>query len=239
MRIPDKENIYTKEQVENIILDVSKTTISDVAIHKRINKMIAFGKLSRVGNGRYAFVGKRKFDYAIAHDVSVDVLNKLEKRFGKNVRFVIYESTILNMFLNHLIVRPTVIVEVEKDVAETVFWFLKEEGFGNVLLNPSEDENYLYNPYDGTGIIVKPMVSKAPIDHKRHKITIEKLAVDIVCDRTLNMFYEGAEISPMVEDILRNYAIKFDSVRNYAKRRHGFDKFIQYVPKELKGAFHD
>ena len=239
MEVINKEKIYSKEELTYIILNSSKKDISDVAIHKRINKMIISGELVRVGNGQYAFTNKKKFDYSITSDASLNILNKLEERFDKSSRYIIYESTLLNIFLNHLIGRPTIIVEVEKDLVELVFWFLKEEGFKNVLLNPSENENYIYNPYDGSGIIIKTMVSKSPIYNKHHKITIEKLVVDIVIDKTLNMFYEGAEIPYMVEEILRNYAVKFDSIRNYAKRRHCLDRFIKYVPEELKGVFYD
>ena len=234
-----KETIYSKKQIEELILGSSKTRISDVSIHKRINKMIASGELYRIGSGQYAFEKKAKLDYSLGYEASMQALDKLKGRFGKGARFIVYESTLLNLFLNHLITRPTVIVEAERDLAETAFWLLKEEGFKSVLLNPSEEENYRYNPYDGSGIIVKAMVSKAPIDGKRHRTTIEKLLVDIVCDKTLGMFYEGAEVPCMVEYILQDYAVRLDSVRNYAKRRHCLDKLIECVPQEWKGAFPD
>ena len=32
--------------------------------------------------------------------------------------------------------------------------------------------------------------------------------VDIVCDKTLHMFYEGAEVPRMAEDILKENAVK-------------------------------
>ena len=234
-----KEKIYSKEQIKSIILGSSNANISDVAVHKRINKMISLGKLFRVGNGQYAFLDKQKFDYSLTNGLSLDVLDKLVNHFDKTAEYIIYESTLLNRFLNHLIARSTVIVEAEKDLVESIFWFLKEKDFKNVLLNPSENENFIYNPYDGSGVIVKTMVSKSPIDNKRHKTTIEKLVVDIVCDKRLNMFYEGAEIPHMVEDILTDYVVKIDSVRNYAKRRNCFDKFMKYVPDGLEGAFND
>lgn len=237
MEITIKDKTYSKDEIRNIVFQQSQNEISDVALHKRINKMIDSGELSRVGNGQYVFVSKKKFDYLIAYDVSVDILNKLENRFDNTAKFIIYESTILNLFLNHLIGRPTIIVEVEKDLVETAFWYLKESGYQNVLLNPNENENYIYNQYDGKCIIVKTMVSQSPIDNKHHVTTIEKFIVDIVCDKTLNMFYEGAEIPNMIEDILNNYAVKYDTVRNYAKRRHCLDRLIKYVPEELKGAF--
>lgn len=239
MEVNIKEKQYSKEQIKSIILDSSKGNISDVAIYKRINKMIASGELSRVGYGKYVFSNKKKFNYLLSNNASLEILNKLESRFEKGSKYIVYESTILNMFLNHLIARTTVIVEAEKDLVESMFWFLKEEGFKNVLLNPTENENYIYNPYDGSGVIIKTMVSKSPIDNKHHKITLEKLVVDIVCDKTLSMFFEGAEIPLMVEDLLMNYAVKYDSVRNYAKRRHCFEKFLRCVPDELKGVFND
>lgn len=31
------------------------------------------------------------------------------------------------------------------------------------------------------------------------------------------MLYDGAEVQRMVEDILKNYAAMFDSIRNHAK----------------------
>lgn len=239
MEVDNKENIYLKDQIKNIIIDSSPKKISNVTIYKRINKMIALGELSRVGNGQYVFVNKAKFDYKIGLNNSLSVVNKLNEKLDKSAKYVIYETTLLNMFLNHLIGWPTLIVEVEKDLVDSVFWFLKDEGVNNVLLNPTENENYMYNPYDGSGVIVKKMVSKSPIDNKNHKIKIEKILVDIVCDKTLNMFYEGAEIPHMVEDILDKYTVKYDTVKNYAKRRHYYDRFIKYVPEKLKGVFRD
>lgn len=231
-----KDKIYSKEEIRNIIFQQSHNEISEVALHKRINKMIDSGELSRVGNGRYIFTSKKRFGYINAYEISLDILNKLKNRFDNSAKYIIYESTILNLFLNHLIGHPTTIVEVEKDLVETVYWFLKESGYQNVLLNPNENENYTYNQYDGKCIIVKTMVSQSPINNKQHTTTIEKLLVDIVCDKTLNMFYEGAEIPSMVEDILNKYAVKYDTVRNYAKRRHCLDRLINYLPEELKGA---
>ena len=239
VEVSEKETVYSKKELTRILLNSSPTAISDVAIFKRINKMIAKGELSRVSNGLYVFSQRRRFSYSIESKDALGVLDLLQKRFDKSAKYIVYESTILNMFLNHLIANSTIIVEVEKDLLESTFWHLKENGYQNVLLNPSEHENYIYNPYDGSGIIVKAMVSQSPIDNKHHAITIEKLIVDIVADKTLNMFYEGAEVPSMVEDILSNYAVKFDSVRNYAKRRHCLDRFIDYAPDDLKGVFYD
>jgi|GEM_PF-1434191 len=234
-----KEKIITKSELTNKICSGLASPISGVAIHKRINKMLKERKLARIGRGRYIEIKKHYFSYTLQRDVANDVLKVLQSHLHFTAKYVIYETSLLNLFLNHLIARSTIIVEVEKDLTHSVFWLLKDNGFSCVLLNPNSDENYFYNSYDGSGIIVKTMVSKAPIDNKNHRITIEKLMVDMVCDKTTNMFYEGAEIPNMLEDIVDSYAIKFDSVRNYAKRRHCLDRFIDHLPDEMKGLFND
>ena len=235
MKKGNKENIYSRKELTKIIS--KESCLCSSAIYKRINKMIAYRELVRIANDQYVFSNKKIFDYSIVSNVSLKVFDKLKTKLDKGAKYIIYETTLLNMFLNHLIGKSTIIVEVEKELLESVFWFLKEEGFKYVLLNPAENDNYIYNSYDGSCIIIKSLISKSPIDNKSHKTTIEKLVVDIVCDKTLNMFFEGAEISYMVEEILNNYAVKFDSVRNYAKRRHSLDRFVNHVPEELKETF--
>ena len=94
---------------------------------------------------------------------------------------------------------------------------------------------YKYN----SSIIIKNMVTKSPIRLKEHKITIEKLIVDIVCDNLLNQFYEGAEKQFMIKEIFDKYAVKYDSIKNYAKRRRAFDELLKYIPKEERSHFND
>ncbi len=68
-------------------------------------------------------------------------------------------------------------------------------------------------------------------------MAIEKLLVDLVSDKTLNMFYEGAEIPLMLDEIFHCYSLKLDSVRNYAKRRHCLDKLVACLPDNMKDMF--
>ena len=156
----------------------------------------------------------------------------MKNTYSKDFEYVIYEvNIVLNQFLNHLIISPTTIIEVPKLFMEHVFNSLKEYGFKNVLINPTKDELYRYKEVNT--IIIRPLISKAPINKLERKITIEKLTIDIICDPLLHCFYEGAEINNMVEDIFLHYKVKYDTLRNYAKRRHlllnELDKFLKYA----------
>ena len=152
----------------------------------------------------------------------------MKNHYSLDLEYTIYETNIvLNIFLNHLLAHSTIILEVPKTFMEHVFFSLKENGFKNILLDPSEDDLYRYSE-DNT-IIIHQLISKAPINKKERKITIEKLIVDIICDPLLNCFYEGAEIGNMVEEILLNYKVRYDTLENYAKRRHAFSKLMKYI----------
>lgn len=237
MEKTEKIRTLTKEEMRNIV--TGGIAISNAATYKRINKMISDGKISRVATGQYTLDSKERFSYSLESKTANKVFNCLTKKLNKSANFIVYESTLLNLFLNHLIANSTVIVEVEKDLLEQIYWLLKDEGFKNVLLKPDENENYIYNPFNGEGVIVKSLVSKSPINKKEHKTTIEKLVVDIVIDKTINMFFEEAEKKDVVSNIFEKYAIKFDSVRNYAKRRHSLDRFLDYVPVKYISLFYD
>ena len=235
MKNKDEIKTYTKEEIEQHVLKEAGKEMNEAAIYKRINKLLDSGVLVRIGQGLYCFSDKRKYDYSFEEPISYQVLDVLNKSFPNNLEYIVYESTILNEFLNHLLAHSVTIIEVPKNYAEDIFWALQESGFKDVMLNPTSDERYKYNP----SIIIKNMVTKAPIKLKEHKITIEKLVVDIICDNLLNQFYEGAEKQRMIKEIFDKYAVKYDSVKNYAKRRKAFDELIKYIPKEERSYFDD
>ena len=235
MKKKDEIKTYTKEEIEQHVLKEAGKEMNEAAIYKRINKLLDNGTLVRIGQGLYCFSDKKKYDYSFEEPISYQVLDILKKAFPDNLEYIVYESTILNEFLNHLLAKSATIVEVPKIYAEDVFWKLQEYGFKDIMLNPTDDDRYRYSP----SIIIKNMVTKAPIRLKEHKITIEKLIVDIVCDSLLNQFYEGAEKQHMIEEIFDKFAVKYDSVKNYAKRRKAFDELIKYVPREERSYFDD
>ena len=226
---------YTKKELEAFILKEAGKKMNEAAVYKRINKMIDNGLLVRVGQGLYCFSDKPRYDYSFKESSSYVVFDLLKASFPDNLDYVVYETTILNEFLNHLLARSITIIEVTKNYAEDLFWTLKDQGIKDIMLNPTSDERYKYNP----SIIIKNMVTKAPIRLKEHKITIEKLVVDIICDNLLNQFYEGAEKQSMIEEIFGKYTVKYDSIKNYAKRRRIFDELIKYIPKEERNYFDD
>ena len=88
-------------------------------------------------------------------------------------------------------------VEAETSATESVFYFLKDNGYKNVFLNPDENllERYIYEQKET--IIVKTLVSKAPIK-KEKNINIpaaEKILVDLFIDMKLFAPFQGSELT--------------------------------------------
>ena len=78
--------------------------------------------------------------------------------------------------------RFLLLVDVEAVATESVFYFLKDEKYKNVFLNPDENTLERYINEERESIIVKPLITKAPLE-KEEKIatpSLEKILVDIL-----------------------------------------------------------
>ena len=224
----------TKKQLSKAIQMEAGKPINDSSFFARLKKKTESGELVRIGKGVYAKSNLPVFDYELFSQAAKDVHVFLMGEYLGRIEFAVYEVTILNRFLNHLIAGSTTIVDVPKGFCENIFYALQDRGFRNVLLNPTEDENYRYNHNDGETIIVKGTSSRSPIDRKMGKVLLEKLLVDIVSDKRLRYFFEGAETGPAVEEIVTSYSLDYAKVRTYAKRRGCYEKLLQYIPEEVR-----
>lgn len=231
-----KDKIYTLDELKKLYFD-SHVGKSKIAFYKAINKMIENGKIVRLERGFYCASKKKNIlDTNLYYDESIKLKSFLINRYGNDFEFIIYENTILNQFLNHLLAKTKIIVEVPKTYVEDVFFEIRNSNlFKSVLLNPNGEELYHYG--DNCTIVVRPYISKAPIDLKQHSTTIEKLFVDIVCDRFLNSFYEGAEVPFMLNNIIEDYTLRYKTIVSYAKRRNAYENLLKNIDNDKKEFF--
>lgn len=235
--VVNNEFIYSTKDLINLILKDNPSYKSS-SLYNKIEEMENNGEITRVGKNQYVFSRRKSFNYELETNIAKKVDRLIRSNYSSDFEYVIYETTTtLNQFLNHLINRNAIILEVNKFFLDHVFNTLKEIGFKSILLNPNKEDVFRYIEDDS--IILLPLISKAPINKKNKRITIEKLAVDMICSTTLNCFYEGAELSNVIEDILFNYKVRYDTLRNYANRRHALDKLKELVPSSTKEMFNE
>lgn len=122
------------------------------------------------------------------------------------------------------------LIEVDKDATQSVFYFLKENKF-SVFIEPSKDLIEKYIPDEKETLIVKTLVSEAPIQtiNKIDTATIEKMLVDIYCDDILFAAQQGSEMRTIFHEALRKYIVNENRMLRYADRRRKKDGFYQYL----------
>ncbi len=127
-------------------------------------------------------------------EIQKKIYTKIEKQFP-TLKQCIWTTKILNEFMLHIPSKSITILQVEKNALEPVYEFLKEQNFRNVYIEPEEKEIQRYIYETETAIILQSLISKAPTQ-KIKKITtttIEKVIVDLYCDKKLFDAFQGSE----------------------------------------------
>ena len=145
--------------------------------------------------------------------------------------FVIFESVLLNEFLNHQIAQNTIYIQVERDISSFIFNELQEELSGGVLYKPSKRE---FDRYWTKGcLVVLDLVSQAPLSmEKPHSITAEKLLVDIVSEKSISATFSPSELPDIFRSMINGYKLDLTRMNRYAGRRGRAEEIQNYIGGE-------
>lgn len=123
-----------------------------------------------------------------------------------------------------------ILVEVDKDAAQSVFFYLKEHKTP-VFIEPTEDLIEKYFPNQQETIIVKSLVSEAPLQtiNNINIPTIEKILVDIFCDDIIFAAQQGSEMKTIFLEALSKYTVNESRIMRYADRRRKKESFREYL----------
>lgn len=202
--------------------------IKQTTINWRVYTLIEMGVLSRIGRGKF-ILGRTKVFHPEITTKLKSVYNKLMKEFPY-VEICIWNTSILNEFMKH---QPGVfyfIIEVEKDVTQSVFYFLKELKLP-VFIEPTRDIIEKYLPIDKEAFIIKPLVSESPTQTVNGitTISIEKLLVDIFCDDVVFSAQQGSEMRTIFNEAFSKYTVNLSKMLRYANRRRKKEPFEEYL----------
>lgn len=158
------------------------------------------------------------------------IYSKLEKQFP-SLKLCIWSTKIANEFMLHVPVKFITILQVEKEAIEPVYQFLKDQKFQNVFIDPEEKEIERYIFENETAIVLLPLISKSPTQKvkKVETITLEKLIVDLYCDKKLFAAFQGSEFIHIVNNAFKRYSIDFTKLFHYAKRRSKETELLEFL----------
>jgi hypothetical protein len=116
-----------------------------------------------------------------------------------------------------------------------VFQYIKDSN-SSTFLEPAEKVMEEYVLPSKSPIIVKPLISEAPVN-VQGEITLpslEKILVDIVSDKDMFYFIQGSEIINIYKNASEKYTINYDRLYRYAKRRNSYDE-IKSIFDQING----
>lgn len=208
---------FTKKELKNFYEERDKN-LSKNNINWHIHQLIETNIIRRIGHGKYQ-LGKTEIFIPPLHPKEVELGQKLITKFP-SISYCLWDSTILKTFTQHLSYASFQILEVEKDVIEAVFHFLKTIN-KNTFLKPTSQliENYILDLEDA--LILLPLVTEAPTQKVQSvsTITLEKMLVDLLSNKKLFYYYQGEEISFIFQRAFDNYTVNESRLLRYAGRR--------------------
>jgi hypothetical protein len=201
--------------------------IPDGTIKWRIHDMVNSGFISRVGRGLYQLGAGS--DYVPDLSPRVLKISKFLKKQFPLISFCVWDSGQLNEFAQHLSSYHFILVDIEREVAESVYFKLKEE-FKGVFLRPSETLLNNVLPDFQLPLIIRYLVSESPLSEKANMpiVTIEKLLVDVFCDPEFD-YLVGSEQRAIFSNAYYKYTVNENKLLRYAGRKGKKEQIEKYI----------
>lgn len=186
------------------------------------------GVLNRIGRGKFE-TGKGKNYIPEITPKLKSLYSKLKKEYPY-LEICIWNTSALNEFMLHQSGNFYVMVEVEKEATQSIFYFLKEANY-SVFIDLTNDILDKYLPNNKDSIIITSLVTEAPTQTINGVITtsIEKMLVDIFCDEVIFSAQQGTEMRTIFKEAISKYTVNESRMLRYADRRRKKEVFKKYI----------
>jgi hypothetical protein len=219
--VPESQ-VFTRQALYKLFKENNKD-LSYNSVGWIIDEGLKSNLLFKVGSDSYSRKKETRNTYSPRYsEFSKELLSKMEERFPE-LEYTLFETLLLNEFVNHLYAQNILVLQVEKDLCPFTFDFLNELFPGKVLYNLSSDDLGRYQ--SDNCIILENRISEAPFDNEHpHFITMEKLLVDTVSDKAIKELIPTSEVSNIYENAKLIYKSDLTKIKRYAKRRNAWTK---------------
>jgi hypothetical protein len=205
--------------------------LNDSTFGWRIYTLREKNLLSSVGRGLYTLAVKQPFHPEV-DDRQKELAGKIVKQFPL-ARHCTWTTKWISEWTTHQPGRFLILAEVEASAVESVFYFLKDNNYRDVYLNPDETllNRYVYEDQDA--IVVKTLVSKAPLKKEKQIFlpAIEKILVDLFIDRHLFAPFQGNELVTIFNNVYKAYVLNISRLLAYARRRNREQQLLDYITR--------
>ncbi len=229
-RIKDHFKLKAAFETKEIV-DFYKQFEKDIkpsTVNWRVYTLVQEGVLQRIGRGKFRLGEGRKYIPEIS-SITKSIFKKLKAEFPYS-KFCVWNTSVLNEFMQHQPNRFFLMVETDKETTNSAFYFLREIK-KSVFIEPTKDilEKYIVNEKEV--FIIKPLISEAPTQNINdvETVTIEKILVDVFCDDVIFSAQQGAEKRTIFNEAFNKYTINQSKMLRYADRRRKKKELNQFI----------
>ena len=233
---------FNRDELYNFYLDF-EPDLKESTFSWRIYDLKKKNILKTIGRGLYVVSYKPKYKPIISNN-GLRITQKISEQF-EEINYSLWEIPWLNEFSQHQTFNQMIVVEVEREFEESVYYFLKDSLKMNFFLNPDEKQIKFYISEINNAVVIKRLVTRAPTSKiKENKTTIpiatlEKIVVDLFADENLFHAYQGSELIYILERILNHYSINLTKMFSYAKRRKKEQEIKQFISIHIPNFLED
>lgn len=217
-----KKPVFSRAELMSFYRDF-EPNLKEGTLAWRIHDLKKRNIISAVGSSTYIISSKPEFNPAVSKDL-FSIVKFLSVRF-KNVMLCAWDTSWINEFSQHQSSLRMLMIEVENEYTQSLFYELRDRFDYDVFLSPDEKVIELYISESSLPVIVKKLLTRSPVNNRSEKQiqfnipTLEKILVDLFAEKKLFYLYQGSELIHIFENALQSYSVNFTSLLSYAKRR--------------------
>lgn len=224
------KNSFTTDDIADFYSDINPE-IPKTTVNWRVYELIQKGIIQRVYRGVFT-LGKMVV-YSPQLDNRSNIISKTLVKHFPFIDYCIWDTRLINEFAHHQISMNYLILEVEREVLDSVCNLLRKD-IKQIVKHSNDDIFYDIIETLDSPIIIKPLVSESPVQviENTKTVTVEKLLVDIIADKQLLSIPEN-ETHKIVQNAFERYTVNKSKLFRYAWRR-GKKEEINNILKTIK-----
>ncbi|MCR4762700.1 MAG: hypothetical protein K5696_04150 [Lachnospiraceae bacterium] len=213
----DREKKYTRKELHNLLCETMEGC-SYNSFNWYINQMISGGVIHKYGRNTYMAGNASRKDYMPRYGEKSGAIIAFMEKVYPDTDYSLFETSMLNEFLNHQIAKNTFFLYVEKELSDFVFRDIEDTTRDTVLIKPGKSDLRRYWKPDS--IIILDRVSEAPAGRiQKYDTPLEKLFIDLISDQSLMYMYSQSEYPEMLQLAYEKYYMDRHKLSRYARRR--------------------
>lgn len=202
---------------------------SSGSLSEQLNRLLKTGQITRIERGLYRLSNDVRENFSVLCSEEMKQINQQIKTQFPFANYCLWSASTLMPYMHHIPNLNLLFVDVEREVAESVFNLLNSDSKKRVFLKPSltDIERYISS---NDAIIIRPLISESPLQMIEGINTprIEKVLVDIVVDVEFS-FLQGSEINYVYTTIFEKHNVNKNKLLRYATRRGRKEEVEQLI----------